>query len=321
MNLHLRVLLVAVLLLLAGSALADRTADEGALEAERLLRSAEESVAAGDRRKTDFYVARYVGKSLGEDRPMDTGRIKAVSDRLGLTPTSSLSPLFDESFVSWFVLATYHQWNVPDRGANEKDLTMVLAGETDGRYFAQIVGAPVLRSWAILRDQSTSILHLVDGSRKPYVVTGTMKDGRQDLFFESYAIDTGGSDIHSFQRPQFVDVDGDGTAEIVLRYTLTKGDGFSQVLELLHVVAERKVVPWKVFRSGPEGVARLEPNNDVVVAAAFASRPGLGHLSWDQTRIERYRFDKGAWHKIEERSQASILHSKEFEKYFFERTE
>jgi len=321
MKLISRFVLAVAFLSLVSSALADRTADDGALELERLLRSAEESAAGGDRRKTDFYVARYVGKSLGEDRPMDTARIKAVSDRLGLTPTSSLSPLFHESFVSWFVLSTYHQWNVPERGADEKELSMILSGETDGRHFAQIVGSPVLRSWAILRDQTTSVLHLVDGARKPYVITGTMKDGKPGAYFPSYPIDTGGSDIHSFQRPQFLDVDGDGPNEIAIRYTLTKGDGFSQVLELLRVVGERKVEPWKVFRSGPEGVARIESNGDVVVAAAFASRPGLGHLSWDQTRIERYRFKNGAWHKIEERSQASILHSKEFEKYFYERSE
>jgi hypothetical protein len=216
------------------------------------------------------------------------------------------------------VSSTYPQWDAPDRGADVERLAMIVAGVSDGRHFVQVVGSPTLRSWAILGQDASSMLHVIDGSRPIELLSGTSAEGTPEEYFPGRRIDTGGADVHSFHRPRFVDLDGDGVNEVAIRYTVIAGNGFSQVLELFRVVAEVGLERIAAFRSGPEGFARLTPEHDVLVARAFPSRSDLGHLAWDRTAIERHGLVDGEWRKVAEEDVPNVLHSRAFEPHFLE---
>jgi hypothetical protein len=283
-----------------------------------LLAEAAGAVAAGDRPRAEFYLARYVGRSLAEGTPIDGNALVALNERLGIRATAFLSPLVDERFVDWFVSSTYPQWDAPDRGADAERLAMIVAGVSDGTHFVQVVGSPALRSWAILGQDASSMLHVIDGSRPIELLSGTTTEGAPQEYFPGRRIDTGGADVHSVQRPRFVDLDGDGANELAVRYTVLAGNGFSQVLELFRIVPEAGLERVAEFRSGPEGFARLTAEGEVLVARAFPSRPDLGHLAWDRTAIERHRLVDGEWRKAGEEDVPNVLHSRAFEAHFLE---
>lgn len=283
-----------------------------------LLAAAAEATANGDRPRAEFFIARYVGRSLAEGLPIDGNALVALNERLGIRPTAFLSPLFHERFVDWFVSSTYPQWDAPDRGADEQRLALVLVGVSDGRHFAQIVGSPALRSWAILGQDASSMLHVIDGTRPIELLSGTSSEGAPERYFPGRRIDTGGADVHSFHRPRFVDLDGDGANELAIRYTVLAGNGFSQVLEIFRIVADAGLERVAEFRSGPEGFARLTPEADVLVARASPSRDDLGHLAWDRTVIERHRRVGGVWTKVGDEEVPNVLHSRAFEPHFLE---
>lgn len=300
--------------------LAHNAFSQASAEPQRWLSKAEEAAKENNRDKAFFAIARYIGVSLQNDKAVDGARINKLYGSLGLKSTAFLSALYQEDFIDWYISSTYDQWGVPERMTDEKELSIELVNGNNGEYFAEIIGSPVLEAWSILGGEKkirNAVLHLVDSKRKPYLFAGKMKDGKLVKKFPIYQFDTGGLFIHSFYRPVMADVDHDGKPELCIRYTVARGDGFYQKLDIFKIKNDESLELVKSFSGDPEGVALVTKDLEVLVARAYPSKKDLGHLEWDRTRFEYYRFEKGKWIKLRERSERNILMTEEFKKYFY----
>ena len=169
----------------------------------------------------DFYIARYLGNPNS-----NANNILKVIKYKNPKPTSFLSGFYSDEFFKFFFSRSAYQW-----GSNRSKDGYIIAKANDYKnYFIIVLGKPYIETWSIIgNDRTGQVGHTVGMSEAKIKIGRLNKDGKM----ESFCVDfTMRGPIQYFYNPKFIDSNNDGSKELHLRYNVTLGDSYLQVLEV-----------------------------------------------------------------------------------------
>lgn len=279
-------------------------------------KNAEDATAKGDIEHSDFWLARYMGLTATDEK---TSRgypdlISLFKKREDLKPTAFISGKYDDSFIEFYARGTCAMWGIPEEGIDKQKREFIIQSYSDDRYFVEVSALPRLENWSILKEPV--VVAVIPLGVKPTILSGRLEKGKAVKYFKKMPFDVGDSFIHYVWQPEMHDLDGDGTPEIWIRYIKAWADGFSQELAIYRIKGDSELVLLKQFSGEAEGIARRLDGNKVEVGTGFTDK-NVGHLGFDQTRLEIWEYKDGKFIKTSEKSVPHILWSKEWEKYYF----
>ena len=261
-----------------------------------LLKKADEALSRSDRKTADFYAARYLGlcaREKTETCPPEA--FEPFLKKRRFEPKAFISGSWDPSFLEWFESSVRDRWGVPSERIREKARSFeIVNAEYQDKYIVTVVAYPELELWHVLKDGLAS---------KPMVLAmGAYRDHPAIFFGKSFAgfprqfnstfLDTQKRTLHYFWKPEFHDVDGDGTPEIWIRFNIAWGNGFSQVLEVYRIRPNGKLELFHHFQGGINGLARRSEDGSVEVAGML--RPAADNYRTETWVFEDKDFKKSA---------------------------
>jgi len=281
--------------------------------------NAARAIAGKDRRKADFWLARYLGATFSADTARGYADLIPLFDqREDLVPTAFISGRYSHRFLDFFVRGTYELWGVPHERVSEADATFIARTFSDGPYVVELVVSPALEGWAIIGDNpSIAVIPLVSAEPPAVLVAGIRREGEPVRAFPRVALNADGNRLQYIWPIEAHDLEGDGTPEIWIRYNEAWADGFSQVLEIYKIEHEAALVLFKRFEGPMEGIARRVEDGTIEVAEGFTNKELTGHLGFDQHHIETFAFQQGEFVKVAERNVPHLLWSDAWELYYF----
>jgi hypothetical protein len=290
---------------------------------QSLKQKAAVAVEDWEPRIADFYLARYLG--LAAKYPESNKSRQDVEELIRnrkLYPKAFLPGDFDAGFLKWFETGLDARWGSEDARVREKyrsiEVQSVIGKDN---YFATVVMVPELESWFVAKvDQAPIPMTLVLGSasEKTLVFAGRHFQNVPPVRFPALVLKTQKHAVHYFWAPDFYDLDGDGKPELWLRYNLAWENGFTQVLGIYRMGDTGRPALIKEFRGENEGIARRLSNGEVEVATGMGSESSLPHMSYDRHRLALWRFEKGDFKKISEKTLPHLLKDPGWEKYYFD---
>jgi hypothetical protein len=282
---------------------------------------AETAVEKGNIEKADFWMARYIGlTSFNEKTEKNYTDLYPLFKKREdlLKPTAFISGKYSEDFIDFFLRGMNDFWGIPEEGVIEEDREFAVRTTSNDKYFVQLVISPRLETWYILKEGNPiSVIPLISFEKSPFIVSGIIKDGEPEKYFDQVVIDTDEHFLHYIWPVEFHDLDNDQIPEIWLRYNKAWADGFSQVLDIYKIENDEKLVLLKRFEGNAEGIARRVGNNAVEVGEGFTEKEATGHLGYDQHHIETFEFKDGEFTKIAERNVPHLLWGDDWIKYYF----
>ena len=286
---------------------------------ESLYKRIEAAVEKHDKRKSDFWTARYLGASSCDPASQKTPKdLDDLLKKKSLTPSSFLSDQYDPEFLDWFVKSSYANWAVPEEHVREKSWAYEVQSIHHGDYFLTLSATPEIQAWFVSGNDTTAPLILAPGSYsiKPQIYSGKLVGGEPMIYFPVIGFDAGKRGLLYVWPPEFYDLDNDGIPEIWLRYNLTSLNGFSQVLAIYKIENDNQLVLFKKFKADPEGVARRLEGNKIQLGWGVGSKANIPHMSYDQYHFETLEFVNGDFKKISEETKDHILKNNEWKKYY-----
>ena len=194
---------------------------------DSFYREAEKAIEEGNREKADFYLARYMGKTLfNQKTEKSVSDLYPLFEKHNLAPTSFISHKYDSDFLEWFIYSPYLKWKYDEAIWDEDKYIFELVAEDNGEYFVIILAYPYLEGWFVRQGENntTATMALGDFVRKPQIVSGKLKDGAISKEFKRVDLDIGKHPLQYAWKPEFYDLDNDGVPEIWLRYNMTWGE-------------------------------------------------------------------------------------------------
>lgn len=289
-------------------------------ELDVLYKKAETALASKDARRADFYVARYLGLSAHAD-VLEAGR--AAVERFYAAhppaPAAFISASYDEGFLRWFENAMVPLWGAPGERVREKYGSVEVRNVRSGKYFVAVVAYPKMEAWfaAVEAGESKRFLPVmgsVSKGSRAIVIAGEYVEGRAPISFPPVEINGQSHALQYVWEPRFEDLDGDGMPEIWLRYNLTWGNGFTQFLDVYHIL-KKELVLVRRFEGPNEGVARRIAPGRVETARGAGSQGGLSHFEYDTHVFETWEFKNGEFEKISERASPHLLRNEAWKEY------
>ncbi|KJJ85545.1 secreted protein [Candidatus Omnitrophus magneticus] len=282
----------------------------------QIYKNAEDATTKGDIEQSDFWLARYMGLTAIDEK---TSRgypdlIPLFKKREDLKPTAFVSGKYDDSFIEFYARGTCGMWGVPDEGIDKEKREFIVQSFSDDRYFIEITASPRLENWSILKDPA--VVAVIPLGKNLVIHSGKLDKGNAVKHFKNMPFDVGESFIHYVWQPEMHDLDGDGIPEFWIRYIKAWADGFSQELAIYKIKDDSELVLLKQFSGEAEGIARRLEGNKVEVGTGFTDK-NVGHIGFDQTRLEIWEYKDGKFIKTSERAVPHILWSKDWEKYYF----
>jgi hypothetical protein len=120
-------------------------------------------------------------------------------------------------------------------------------------------------------------------------------------------LDTQKRTLHHVWKPDFFDLDGDNVPEIWIRYNISWGNGFSQILEVYRIKDERELILVKRFQQDREGFARRLPDGNVETGRRSSHSTAMTAVSEEKQYVETWNYDSGEFKKISEKEVPFIL--------------
>ncbi len=282
-------------------------------KADMYLRKAFEGKEAGDDRKREFWLGRFIGEVTVNPKTTRTwADMQALVDSLPLKlPQGSLSANYHESFRQWFSERSRGQWAVSNDRANETDHTIEMgngSGLIDrgfkATYFAAVFASPRVLGWSV--GHQDQILVFASEEQKPLILSGELIPGDYCLYYNMVELDTGGKKVQTFWAPKFEDLDGDKIPEVFFRYNVVDGDHFDQELAIYKFVGSSPVF-YKKFVGRNGGLAHKLEGKRIQVANGDS----------DPIELETWEFT-GNDFVIQERTRVpNIYMSEEWKNYYF----
>lgn len=286
-----------------------------------IYQNAEKAIEENDIDKSDFWMARYMGlTSFNEETEKNYTDLYPLFKKREdlLKPTAFISGKYSEDFIDFFLRGMNDFWGIPDEGVIEEDREFAVRATSNDTYFVQLVISPRLETWYILKEGNPiSVIPLISFEKPPFIVSGILKDGEPEKYFDRVIINTDKHFLHYIWPVEFHDLDNDKVPEIWLRYNKAWADGFSQVLDIYKIENNEKLVLLKRFEGLAEGFARRLPEGKIEVGEGFTDKDTTGHMGYDQHRREVYSFKDGEFIKESEENIPHILWGNEWEKYYF----
>jgi len=179
--------------------------------------------------KGDFYVARYLGNPNS-----NANKILNIIKYKNPKPTSFLSGFYSDEFFKFFFSSSAYQW-----GSNKAKDGYIIAKANDYKnYFIIVLGKPYIETWSIIGNNRTGqVGHTVGMSEAKIKIGRLNKKGKMENFCVDFTIK---GPIQYFYNPKFIDTNGDGAKELHLRYNVTLGDSYLQVLEVFKTQSNKE---------------------------------------------------------------------------------
>lgn len=320
-----KIMLCAALALVFSIGVISKTYSAGediSLEAnlKTIYQNAEKATKAGDIKKSDFWMARYMGLTMSDETKRGyPDLVPLFKERSDLKPVSFISGHYTDEFIDFFIRGTYPSWGIPDEGVTEEDNEFVIQAANDGTYFAQLAISPYLENWYITREPAQiRIIPFGDWHAKPpQILAGKLKNGETEKVFPKFNLKIGEHPLHYVWPIEFHDLDRDEVPEIWIRYNAAWGSGFSQMLDIYKIKNDQELVLLKQFEGPAEGIAKRLKDGKIQVAEGFSDK-SVGHMGFDQHRLETWEYKNGDFVKISEKNIPHILRSDEWKKYYFD---
>jgi len=281
-----------LLLLLISSHGIASAADDKAL----LLKKADEALARSDRKTADFFAARYLGLCSHEKpEACPPEALEPFLKKRRLGPKAFIPGSWDPSFLDWFENSVRDRWGVAPERIREKARSFeITSGTYQGKYAVTVVAYPELELWHVLKDGFANrpmVLAMGAFRDHPTVFFGKVLSGTSAQVSPTF-LDTQKRTLHYFWKPDFYDLDRDGTPEIWLRFNLAWGNGFSQVLEVYKIRTNGKLELLHHFQCGANGYARRLEDGSVEMGGQM--RPASETYHTETWQFESKDFKKTA---------------------------
>jgi hypothetical protein len=309
-------------LFLLSLGLTDLHADSASPDLKTLIQNAEDAFyQKANRKRTDFWVARYLGLSSG--RPESGFGIKNIEPFLHkrkLTPKAFFPDDWDPEFIDWFQNSIHARWAVEDNKIREKHRSFEIAENLfEGKYFVKIVAYPEIEMWHLVHEgiiKRTVWMAMGSYSDKPTIFFGKKLPGMKgSLQATSIELNTERRSLHYVWQPEFYDLDEDGTPEVWIRFNLGWGNGFAQVLDIYKIKNETELVLIKRFKAQPEGMVRRSPDGKIELATAHASHDHLSRMQYDLHHMEVWEFKDGNFKRSSEKDIPFIYRAPSWKDY------
>lgn len=283
---------------------------------EQFYKEAEQAIKEEDHQKSDFYSARYMGKSLfNEDTDKSITDLYPLFKEQNLLSTSLLSRAYDMEFIEWFVYSPARYWANDMVIWEDIQYAFKINGAGNGNYYVVISAYPFIEAWSVTGQETAYSTAFVALAKKPFIVSGELTDGKSSKEFEEVELDVYDLALQHIWKPEFHDLDNDGIPEIWLRYNITQGTGFFQEL-VIYKIENDKLLLFKKFTGDAEGIARRLEDGTIEVAEGFTDSKATGHLGYDQHHFETFEYKNGEFVKVSEKDVPHILHSEVWKDYY-----
>ena len=196
---------------------------------DKYLNLAKENYINNDYTKGDFYIARYLSNPKS-----DPNNIHKIIKYKNPKPTSFLSGFYSDAFFKFFFSSSAYQW-----GSNITKDDYIIAKANDYKnFFVLVLGKPYIETWSIIGNKRTGqIGHTIGMSEVKLQIGKLGKDNKMKSFCENFTIK---GPIQYFYIPKFIDTNGDGSKELLLRYNVTLGDSYLQILEVFNTQSNQE---------------------------------------------------------------------------------
>ncbi len=253
---------------------AGRSGSDSLSDKTLLLKNAGQALEHSNTKTADFYLARYLGICTQSAETCPPEALSPLLKKRKFEPKAFLPADWDPAFVDWFENSVRERWGVPAERVREKARSFEIAQNIyEDKYFVTVAAYPELEQWYVLKEG------VID--RPLLLAMGAYRD-RPTLFFgrslkgsalQSYPtfLGTQKRRLHYLWKPEFFDADANGIPEVWVRFNLSWGNGFVQVLEVYKIQSQGKLLLWQHFQSAPNGFARRLENGSVEVTASDLS--------------------------------------------------
>ncbi len=288
---------------------------------QAMQKNAENAIAAGDKKEADFWMARYLGlSSTDPGSGHSSNDLDMLIKKRKLAPKGFISSDWDKDFIEWFEKSIYPRWGADENKIRTKQHSFVVA-ETryQEKYFVTVVAYPELELWHVVENGLVSrplLLVMGSFSERPTLFFGKIFKGAPSFQFNPLFLDTKKRSLHYVWKPEFYDLDQDGIPEVWVRFNISWGNGFSQILDIYRIHNDSELVLLKRFQSGDEGFVRRLSDGQVELGSAFGSQKIQSRLSNDRHHLETWQYQKGEFKKISEQDVPFLLKSSDWKNYF-----
>ncbi len=290
-----------------------------------LLTKAEEALRSGSKKKADFYVTRYLTLcSTGSEQGCSSEALQTFLKKRQLVPKSFISADWDPGFLDWFGKAPRELWSVQDDLVREKFRSFEISratyeGKNEKRYFVSVVAYPELELWHFVENGvflKPLLLTVGSWRDRPVVFFGKVFKDQPSFQSSSVYLDTQRRTLQYVWKPEFFDLDGDQMPEIWIRYNISWGSGYSQILDIYKIKDERELVFLKRFQGVPEGIARRLPDGRVEAASRVSVQSSTASTPEDKHHQEIWEYVGGEFRKTAEEDIPNILNTPQWAEYF-----
>lgn len=283
---------------------------------EQFYKEAEQAIEKEDYQKSDFYLGRYIGKSMfNEDTDKNMTDLYPLFEKQKLAPTSLLSREYEKEFIEWFVYSPAFYWARDEVMQEDMQYAFRINGADDGNYYVVVSAYPFIEAWSIAGEETAYATAVIALAGNPYITCGKLKDGKSLKEFDKVELDENKRILQHIWKPEFHDLDKDGIPEVWLRYNFAWATGFSQELAI-YKIEDDKLILFKKFEGKAEGIARRLEDGKIEVAESFTNNKATGHLGYDQHHFETFEYKNGDFVKVSEKDVPHILHSEVWKDYY-----
>ena len=305
------------------TALPGRTSADQDLVFQDLAQKAQSAVLKKDKKKADFYIARYLGLSSKDPSGSHgVGDLEEVLQKRGLPPKAFVSGRWNKDFIDWFEKGLYPRWGADEKIVREKARSFEIAGSTfEDKYFVTITACPEIQRWHVMETGLVNrplILLMGSASDRPIIFFGKIFKGHASIQFNGSFLNVKKRALHYVWKPDFYDLDKDGVPEVWLRYCLAWGNGFSQVMEVYRIRDDSELELLKRFNSDEEGIVRRLPDGRVEVGRASGSQKNLARFDYDRYHFKTLEYQEGDFKEVSEEERPFFPATADWRPYFLE---
>jgi hypothetical protein len=281
---------------------------------EQLYEQSQTAIEQKNSKDADFYLARYMGLLVTEKTDKKFSDLYPLFEQYEtLKVDAAINGNFDNDFINWYIFAGHSMWGASTT-IRTSDGAMEVNNSSNGKVFVGVFGFPYLQKATIVgagnTKEETIVLALI---KKPFLVFGKVEKENPVLnSIKEIPLDMN-SPVQYVFKPEFYDIDKDGSEEVFIRYNKTWTTGFSQVLDI-YKIENDTLVKWERFEGLSEGIAKRQ--GDTILIGEGSSDRAKGHMEQNKTLFCTFEYKNNKWIQSNQSTVEHILCNKKWSKYY-----